>query len=44
MKFSHFVAAVANQEKASDGGELLARTAFVDGVTSGEHCASTKVR
>lgn len=29
-----FVAAIANQEKTSDGGELLARTAFVDGVAS----------
>jgi hypothetical protein len=29
-----FVAAVAHQEQSSDGGELLARTAFVDGVAS----------
>jgi hypothetical protein len=29
-----FVAAVAHQEQTSDGGDLLARTAFVDGVAS----------
>ena len=29
-----FIAAVARQEKASDGGQLLVRTAFVDGVAS----------